>query len=106
MDDSSESLQAKLAQLAEQLNNHAPSVEETLQIKASMEEILQRLEALQCTSRPLYIIVPIKNAPQGRVFWFKHTYSALTFASRMPWLTSSRSLAVRLPAACLSVTIA
>ncbi|MCP4866823.1 MAG: hypothetical protein SWN10_14260 [Pseudomonadota bacterium] len=52
MDDSSESLQAKLAQLAEQLNNHAPSVEETLKIKASMEEILQRLEAIQFISKP------------------------------------------------------
>lgn len=52
MDDSSESLQAKLAQLAEQLNNHAPSVEETVKIKASMEEILQRLEAIQFISKP------------------------------------------------------
>ena len=52
MDDSSESLQAKLAQLAEQLNNHAPSVEETLKIKASMVEILQRLEAIQFISKP------------------------------------------------------
>lgn len=52
MDDSSESLQAKLAQLAEQLNNHAPSVEETLKIKASMEEILQLLEAIQFISKP------------------------------------------------------
>ena len=52
MDDSSESLQAKLAQLAEKLNKHAPSVEETLKIKASMEEILQRLEAIQFISKP------------------------------------------------------
>lgn len=49
MDDSSESLQAKLAQLAEQLNNHSPSVEEARSIKAAMEDILKRLEAIQFT---------------------------------------------------------
>ncbi|GGF84982.1 hypothetical protein [Alteromonas lipolytica] len=47
MDDSSESLQAKLSQLSDQLNNLSPSVEEAHRIKMAMEDILARLEALK-----------------------------------------------------------
>ena len=47
MDDSSEGLQAKLHQLAQQLANQSPTVDEARLIKAAMEDILARLDALR-----------------------------------------------------------
>lgn len=49
MDDSSESLQVKLALLAEQLTNQSPSVEETREIKTSIEEVLRHLAVVKDT---------------------------------------------------------
>lgn len=46
MDDSSESLQAKLSQLADQLSNQSPTTEEALQLKTAMEDILEKLAKL------------------------------------------------------------
>ncbi len=51
MDDSSENLQEKLAHLSEHLDNSSPTVDQARDIKAAIQDIIERLDALQSPKR-------------------------------------------------------